>query len=100
MQPYYFPFVRRREDGLEGFFDYRPRNQQEAAVSAFSNDWGATWHFTGKALALNPYSPWDPTDPDNLNLNVNGVKVDYSSSAGVRTPHLDIRPASRRHPSR
>jgi hypothetical protein len=27
MQPYYFPFVRRREDILEGFFDYRPRNQ-------------------------------------------------------------------------
>jgi hypothetical protein len=80
MQPYYFPFVRRREDGLEGFFDYRPRNQQEAAVSAFSNDWGATWHFTGKALALNPYCPWDPTDPDNLNLNVNGLEVAYGSS--------------------
>jgi hypothetical protein len=81
MQPYYFPFVRRREDGLEGFFDYRPRNQQEAAVSAFSNDWGATWHFTGKALALNPYCPWDPTDPDNLNLNVNGLEVAYGSSS-------------------
>ena len=47
MQPYYFPFVRRRGPQIEGFFDYRPRNQQEAVVSAFSNDWGVTWHFTG-----------------------------------------------------
>jgi hypothetical protein len=83
MQPYYFPFVRRGGRGplLEGFFDYRPRNQQEAAVSAFSTDWGATWHFTGQALALNPYCPWDPTDPDNLNLNANGLEVAYGSSS-------------------
>jgi hypothetical protein len=80
MQPYYFPFVRRRGPLLQGFFDYRPRNQQEAAVSAFSNDWGTTWHFTGEALALNPYCPWDPTDPDNLNLNVNGLETAYGSS--------------------
>jgi hypothetical protein len=80
MQPYYFPFVRRSGPLLQGFFDYRPRNQQEAAVSAFSNDWGATWHFTGEALALNPYCPWDPTDPDNLNLNVNGLEVAYGSN--------------------
>jgi hypothetical protein len=38
MQPYYFPFVRRRGDVLEGFFDYRPRNEQEAVVSAISTD--------------------------------------------------------------
>jgi hypothetical protein len=81
MQPYYFPFVRRRGDLLEGFFDYRPRNEQEAVVSAFSTDWGATWKFTGQALALNPYCPWDPTDPDNLNVNVNGVKTPYGSSS-------------------
>ena len=34
MQPYYFPFVRRHGDILEGFFDYRPRNEQEAVVAA------------------------------------------------------------------
>ena len=81
MQPYYFPFVRARGPLLQGYFDYRPRNQQEAVVSAFSNDWGATWHFTGQALALNPYCPWDPTDPDNLNLNVSGLSVAYGSSS-------------------
>ncbi|WOJ90939.1 hypothetical protein RZS28_06540 [Methylocapsa polymorpha] len=81
MQPYYFPFVRRRGDILEGFFDYRPRNEQEAAVEAISTDWGASWIFKGEALALNPYCPWDPTDPDNLNVNVNGVKTAYGSSS-------------------
>jgi hypothetical protein len=79
MQPYYFPFVRRRGDLLEGFFDYRPRNQEEATVSAISEDWGESWSFTGKALALNPYCPWDSTDPDNLNVNVNGTKTPYGS---------------------
>jgi hypothetical protein len=54
MQPYYFPFVRRRGDVLEGFFDYRPRNEQEAVVVAISTDEGASWHFRGEALALNP----------------------------------------------
>jgi hypothetical protein len=81
MQPYYFPFVRRRDDVLEGFFDYRPRNQQEATVMATSEDWGRTWTFRGEALALNPYCPFDATDPDNLNVNVNGAKVPYGSSS-------------------
>ncbi|MBB4398860.1 hypothetical protein [Bradyrhizobium sp. ERR14] len=81
MQPYYFPFVRRRGNLLEGLFDYRPRNEQEATVVAISTDWGASWIFRGKALALNPYCPWDATDPDNLNVNVKGTKTAYGSSS-------------------
>jgi hypothetical protein len=81
MQPYYFPFVRRNDEILEGFFDYRPRNQQEATVAAISRDWGISWTFKDEALALNPYCPFDVTDPDNLNLNVNGAKVPYGSSS-------------------
>jgi hypothetical protein len=81
MQPYYFPFVRRDGRVLQGFFDYRPRNQQEATVSAISTDWGISWTFKSKVLALNPYCPWDPTDPDNLNLSVNGLQTAYGSSA-------------------
>ena len=80
MQPYYFPFVRRRDDVLQGFFDYRPRNEQEGTVAAISTDWGVTWHFQGEALALNPYCPADPTDPDNLNVIANGISVAYGSS--------------------
>ena len=43
MQPYYFPFVVKRGSILEGYFDYRPRNQQEATVVATSSDHGLTW---------------------------------------------------------
>jgi hypothetical protein len=79
MQPYYFPFVRRHGDVLEGFFDYRPRNEQEAVVAAISTDEGHFWHFRGEALALNPYCPWDATDPDNQFVSVNGAKTAYGS---------------------
>jgi hypothetical protein len=80
MQPYYFPFVVQRNHGLlQGYFDYRPRNQQEAVVSALSSDLGKTWVFNGMALALNPYCPTYPTDPDNQFVNVNGVATPYGS---------------------
>ena len=83
MQPYYFPFVRKSRDGhfLEGLFDYRPRNEQEAVVAAISLDWGRNWVFQDEALALNPYCPADPTDPDNNNVIVNGVSTAYASNA-------------------
>jgi hypothetical protein len=79
MQPYYFPFVRSRDLYLEGFFDYRPRNEQESTVAAISLDWGKSWIFTGQALGLNPYCPADPTDPDNNNVIVDGVATPYGS---------------------
>jgi hypothetical protein len=60
MQPYYFPFVRNNGEYLEGFFDYRPRNEQEATVAAISLDWGKSWISTGQALGLNPYCLADP----------------------------------------
>lgn len=80
MQPYYFPFVRNNGEYLEGFFDYRPRNEQEATASAISLDWGNSWIFTGEALGLNPYCPADPTDPDNNNVIVGGLSTPYASS--------------------
>lgn len=80
MQPFYFPFVRRHGSYLQGFFDYRPRNEDEAVVTAISSDEGASWTFEGQALALNPFCPWDPTDPDNQSVNVNGVKTPYGSN--------------------
>jgi hypothetical protein len=49
MQPHYFRFVRSNGEYLEGFFDYRVRNEQEAIVAAISLDWGKRWIFTGEA---------------------------------------------------
>src|SRR5262249_24568748 len=54
MQPYYFPFVTRGRDGvLTGYFDYRPKDVNEAVVAATSTDGGRTWRFRGEALELN-----------------------------------------------
>jgi hypothetical protein len=82
MQPYYFPFVQKRKDGnLVGYFDYRPRNEQEAMVMAISTDLGRSWAFKGEALRLNPYCPADPTDPNNNNVLVGGVSTPYGSDS-------------------
>ena len=81
MQPYYFPFVRQNDGYIQGFFDYRPRNEQESVVTAISTDLGRSWIFAGQALGLNPYCPADATDPDNNNVIVSGVSVAYGSNS-------------------
>jgi hypothetical protein len=80
MQPYYFPFVQGKGGYLQGLFDYRPRNEQEAVVAAYSYDRGKTWVFQGEALGLNAYCPADPTDPNNNNVIVGGLSTAYGSS--------------------
>ena len=79
MQPYYFPFVRPNTGWIQGFFDYRPRNEQESVVTAISTDLGQSWVFKDQALGLNPYCPADATDPDNNNVIVDGVSTGYVS---------------------
>ena len=55
MQPYYFPYVTSDDGGrtLIGYFDYRPKDTDEAVVSAVSTDHGKTWKYTGEALEQN-----------------------------------------------
>jgi hypothetical protein len=55
MQPYYFPYVTSDDGGrtLIGYFDYRPKDTDEAVVSAVSHDHGKTWTYTGEALEQN-----------------------------------------------
>ena len=66
MQPYYFPFVTASQNGvLTGYFDYRPKDSDEALVAARSTDHGRTWHFAGEALELNQgVCPNGNTDDD------------------------------------
>lgn len=55
MQPYYFPFVVPGPHGtLLGYFDYRPKDTNEAIVAASSSDGGKSWQFLGQALEQNP----------------------------------------------
>jgi hypothetical protein len=84
MQPYYFPFVRPNSGWIQGFFDYRPRNEQESTVTAISTDLGKSWVFKDQALGLNPYCPADPTDPDNNNVIVNGVITPLARTPPMR----------------
>jgi hypothetical protein len=53
MSPYYFPHIERNADGtLTGYFDYRPKDTDEALVVATSSDNGAHWSFQTEALEL------------------------------------------------
>jgi hypothetical protein len=55
MQPYYFPFVTQGPHGtLLGYFDWRPKDTNEAVVAASSSDGGHSWQFLGQALEQNP----------------------------------------------
>jgi hypothetical protein len=66
--PYYFPYVVRNADGsLTGYFDWRPKDADEAIVSATSTDNGKTWTATGEALNQNgTYCPSADTNDDGL----------------------------------
>jgi hypothetical protein len=64
MSPYYFPDVVRNSDGsLTGYFDYRPKDAEEAITVARSTDNGASWSTEGEALGEN--SGYCPTADAN-----------------------------------
>ena len=65
MQPYYFPHIEGAGRYLQGYFDYRPRNANEAVAAAWSGDAGRSWHFQKLAAQLSTACPTDPTNPDN-----------------------------------
>ena len=47
MAPYYFPDVVRNSDGsLTGYFDWRPKDGDEATTVAKSTDGGLTWNYS------------------------------------------------------
>ena len=64
--PYYFPDVVRNADGsLTGYFDYRPKDADEAITVARSTDGGRSWTNEGKALEQNQgYCPTADTNDD------------------------------------
>lgn len=64
--PYYFPDVVRNPDGsLTGYFDYRPKDADEAITVARSTDGGKSWTSEGEALEQNRgYCPTADTNDD------------------------------------
>ena len=54
LAPAYFPHIVRNSDGsLTGYFDYRPKDADEAIVVGHSTD-GVNWTYEGEALEQNP----------------------------------------------
>jgi hypothetical protein len=65
MQPYYFPVIFGHGKQLQGYFDYRPKDTNEAVVAAFSNDAGKSWTFQQEVLQLRTTCPtMAQADPD------------------------------------
>jgi len=57
MQPYYFPHIHGQGRHLQGYFDWRPKDIDEAVAAAFSDDAGLTWTFQQKVLELRTTCP-------------------------------------------
>jgi len=76
--PYYFPFIVSYGNYLQGYFDYRPKDTNEAIVAAYSTDGGNNWIFQQQALELNP-GLCPLTNPDSV---ANGVSASSVSPAG------------------
>jgi hypothetical protein len=82
--PYYFPDIVRNADGsLTGYFDWRPKDANEAITVARSTNNGKTWITEGKALEQNPgYCPTADTNDDGEGhpfvTNVNGTNTLYT----------------------
>jgi len=68
MQPYYFPVTVGEGSHLQGYFDYRPKDIDEAVAAASSDDAGQTWTFQQKALELRTACP------NQLNKEPDGSK--------------------------
>jgi len=59
MQPFYYQYTTKVSGSgtstyLEGYFDYRAKDTDEAIVVAYSNNSGLTWTFQQEGLELNP----------------------------------------------
>ena len=77
MQPYYFPFITGHGRHLQGYFDYRPKDTDEAVAAAFSDDAGNTWTFQQKVLELRTTCPTQlQKDPDGDKDNINNGNND------------------------
>ncbi len=79
MSPFYVPVVTGRGLSLQGYFDYRPRNVNEAVVAASSSDGGNTWNFQQQVETLTAACP---TTNANSAGNDNGLGHPYVVSFG------------------
>lgn len=83
MQPYYFPFITGQGRHLQGYFDYRPKDTDEAVVAADSDDGGNTWTFQQEVLELRKTCPTMANkEPDGEKDGVSGNNADNGDDDG------------------
>ena len=88
MQPYYFPFITGTGLNLDGYFDYRVKDQDETLVHATSSDGGLNWTpDAAPKLRLNGATcPKDDNTPiGNDNGQGHPVVLKVPTSAGSKT---------------
>lgn len=88
MQPYYFPFITGSGLNLDGYFDYRVKDQDEALVHATSTDGGLNWtpDATPRLRLNGSACPKDDATPiANDNGQGHAVVLKVPTSAGTRT---------------
>jgi hypothetical protein len=83
MSPYYFPFITGSGSNLQGYFDWRPKDTDEAVVAASSTDGGNTWIFQDKVLELSQ-AVGRPVCPSMANKEPDGEKDAICSGAACQ----------------
>ncbi len=96
--PYYFPFVVGAGQNVKGYFDYRPKNINEAVVAATSTNAGQSWTFEQMVEQLTTECPNSDLNTANSGGNDDGEGHPSIISFGGMTwlytlnrstPHVD-----------
>jgi hypothetical protein len=96
--PYYFPFVVGAGQSVKGYFDYRPKNINEAIVEATSTNAGQSWTFQQMAEQLTTECPNSDANTANSGGNDDGEGhpsiITFGGMVWLytldrRTPHVD-----------
>ena len=96
--PYYFPFVVGSGQSVKGYFDYRPKNINEAVVAATSTNAGQSWTFEQMVEQLTTECPNSDLNTANSGGNDDGEGHPSIISFGGMTwlytlnrstPHVD-----------
>jgi hypothetical protein len=96
--PYYFPFVVGSGQSVKGYFDYRPKNINEAVIAATSGNAGQSWTFQQMVEQLTTECPNSDANTANSGGNDDGEGhpsiISFGGTTWLytldrRTPHAD-----------
>ncbi|HTB13682.1 MAG TPA: hypothetical protein VK752_19035 [Bryobacteraceae bacterium] len=96
--PYYFPFVVGSGQNVKGYFDYRPKNINEAVVAATSTNAGQSWTFQEMVEQLTTECPNSDANTSNSGGNDDGAGhpsiISFGGTTWLytldrRSPHVD-----------